>query len=99
MQPSDKQVEDLMLRLGYEEEEARAAYHLRSAQELFDELYAGETGKTMGRTAASIFRMTYVDNHFHALQNLLARRVLSRDYPDGWGNRPDDGEEEKTDNL
>jgi hypothetical protein len=26
--------------------------------------------------------------HFHALRNQLARRVLQRDYPEGWGRRP-----------
>ena len=26
--------------------------------------------------------------HFQALRNQLARRVLQRDYPEGWGVRP-----------
>jgi hypothetical protein len=26
--------------------------------------------------------------HFQALRNQLARRVLQRDYPEGWGMRP-----------
>jgi hypothetical protein len=31
--------------------------------------------------------------HFHALRNQLARRVLQRDYPEGWGRRPRPGSE------
>jgi len=26
--------------------------------------------------------------HFQALRNQLARRVLQRDYPEGWGRKP-----------
>jgi hypothetical protein len=74
-----KLVEDLMRLYGFEEKEARAAYHLGIAEELFEEI--SEEAYQRG----GFPRVRGIQD---ALRNQLARRVLQRDYPEGWGRRP-----------
>src|SRR3712207_7842629 len=91
MEENHKQLEGLMRLYGLEEREARAAYHLGIAEELFEEI-SEEAYKRRG-----VPRLQGVEGwmhdemdfgeHFHALRNQLARRVLQRDYPEGWGRR------------
>ena len=92
MEENHKQLEDLMRLYGLEEKEARAAYHLGIAEELFEEISeeASErrgVPRARGVVAWMHDEMDYGE-HFHALRNQLARRVLQRDYPEGWGRRP-----------
>ena len=91
MEENHKRLEDLMRLYGLEEKEARAAYHLGIAEELFEEI-SEETYDTRGvpRTrGVEAWMHDEMDfgEHFHALRNQLARRVLQRDYPEGWGRR------------
>ena len=76
------EIEDLMRRFGYQEKEAAAAYHLGRAQHLFDEIF----GEDESRLMQIILHMP----HFSALRGLLARRVLERNYPEGWGREEED---------
>ena len=92
MEEDHKQLEDLMRLYGLEEKEARAAYHLGRAEELFEEI-SEEAYKTRGGMRGRGVEGWMHDEmdfgeHFHALRNQLARRVLQRDYPEGWGRRP-----------
>jgi hypothetical protein len=87
-----KRVEDLMRLYGFEEKEARAAYYLGIAEELFEEIseeayQRGGFARVRGIQAWMHDEMDFGE-HFHALRNQLARRVLQRDYPEGWGRRP-----------
>ena len=88
----DKRVEDLMRLYGLEEKEARAAYHLGIAEELFEEISEedserGGFPRVRGVEAWMHDEMDFGE-HFQALRNQLARKVLQRDYPEGWGRRP-----------
>ena len=91
MEENHKQLEDLMRLYGLEEKEARAAYHLGIAEELFKEISeeASERGgfpRVRGVEAWMHDEMDFGE-HFQALRNQLARRVVQRDYPEGWGRR------------
>jgi hypothetical protein len=86
-----QQLEDLMRLYGLEQKEARAAYHLGIAEELFEEI-SEEASETRGFPTVRGVEAWMHDEmdfgeHFHALRNQLARRVLQRDYPEGWGRR------------
>ena len=87
-----KRVEELMRLYGLEEKEARAAYHLGLAEELFEEIseeaYRRGGFPTVRGVQAWMHDEMDFGEHFHALRNQLARRVLQRDYPEGWGMRP-----------
>ena len=92
MEEDHKRVEDLMRLYGFEEKEARAAYHLGIAEELFEEIsqeayQRGGFARVRGIQAWMHDEMDFGE-HFHVLRNQLARRVLQRDYPEGWGRRP-----------
>ena len=92
MEEDHKLVEDLMRLYGFEEKEARAAYHLGLAEELFEEI-SEEAYKRSGFPSVRGVHARMHDEmdfgeHFHALRNQLARRVLQRAYPEGWGMRP-----------
>jgi hypothetical protein len=96
-----QQVEDLMRLYGLEEKEARAAYHLGIAEELFEEI-SEEAHTTSGFPRVRGIEAWMHDEmdfgeHFHALRNQLARRVLQRDYPVGWGRRPGASSEARED--
>jgi hypothetical protein len=87
-----QQLEDLMRLYGLKEKEARAAYHLGIAEELFEEI-SEEASEARGFSRVRGVEAWMHDEmdfgeHFQALRNQLARRVLQRDYPEGWGRRP-----------
>jgi hypothetical protein len=101
VEESRQQVEDLMRLYGLEEKEARAAYHLGIAEELFEEI-SEEAYTTSGFPRVRGIEAWMHDEmdfgeHFHALRNQLARRVLQRDYPEGWGRRPGASSEARED--
>jgi hypothetical protein len=100
VEPPRERIEDLMRRYGYDEDEAEGAYYLREAWDRFTKMYQNEadyeavigealgTGGGFPRTWAQMFLMSNVHPHFQALSSLLAKRVLGRDYPEGWGPGP-----------
>ncbi len=89
-----------MLRYGYKEKEAEAAYQLGQAQDRIVEMLQAEAeadaqARIGGwpRIFGRIFVQSSVIPHFDALRSLLARRVLARQYPEGWVSRPASEEE------
>ena len=93
------EIEAYMYRYGYDEKEAEAAYHLRQARIRTGEMYRdeaearGTVDEALGlpnfpTIYAQMDVMSSVTPHFDALENLLAWRVLARQYPEGWGGRP-----------
>src|ERR671921_2807320 len=92
MEEDHKRVEELMHLYGLEEKEARAAYYLGIAEELFEEIskeaYERSGFARVRGVEAWMHDEMDFGEHFHALRNQLARRVLQRDYPEGWGMRP-----------
>ena len=96
MEEERRQVEDFVRLFGLEEREAQAAYHLRLAEELFGRI-SKEAHRTSGYPSLPGIRLWMHDEmdfgeHFQALRNQLARRVLQRDYPEGWGRKPGPGQ-------
>jgi hypothetical protein len=92
VEEDNKRIEELMRLYGLEEKEAQAAYYLGIAEELFEEI-SKETYQRSGfarvrGVEAWMHDEMDLGEHFHALRNQLARRVLQRDYPEGWGRRP-----------
>src|SRR5215213_1805990 len=92
MEEDRQQVDNFIRLFGLEDKEARAAYHLRSAENLFEEI-SEEAHRASGYPSVPGIRAWMHDEmdfreHFHALRNQLARRVLQRDYPEGWGRKP-----------
>jgi hypothetical protein len=89
----DRQEVDNFVRLyGLEDREARVAYHLRAAENLFEEI-SEEAHRTSGYPSVPGIGSWMHDEidfreHFRALRDQLARRVLQRDYPEGWGRKP-----------
>jgi hypothetical protein len=86
---------------------AEAAYYLSEAWHRFTKMYeddeAEEGAEESGPMAvfpqlyARVFLVSNVDPRFQALSSLLAKRVLGRDYPEGWRFRPtreDEGQPE-----
>jgi hypothetical protein len=101
VEENHKLVENLMRLYGFEEKEARAAYHLGVTEELFEEISeeaykSGGIARVRGLEAWMHDEMDFGE-HFHALRNQLARRVLQRDYPEGWGRRPGQDSEARLD--
>src|ERR671921_754286 len=92
VEEEQKRLEELMHLYGFEEKEARAAYHLGLAEELFEkiseEAYRGGGFPAVRGVHAWMHDEIDFGEHFQALRNHLARRVLQRDYPEGWGVRP-----------
>ena len=91
MEEDRQQLEDFVRLFGLEEMEARAAYHLRIAEELFEGI-SEEARRTSGYPSVPGIHAWMHDEmdfreHFRALRNQLARRVLQRDYPEGWGRK------------
>jgi hypothetical protein len=82
-----------MEKFGFTEREARVSIYLDEAENLLTELEL-ETfpGPNIGHI---VWRETHVREHFRALHRQLAIRVLRRDYPEGWGYRPAEGDEEE----
>ena len=89
----DRQEVDNFVRLyGLEDREARVAYHLRAAENLFEEI-SEEAHRTSGYPSVPGIGSWMHDEidfreHFRALRDQLARRVLQRDYSEGWGRKP-----------
>ena len=89
----DRQEVDNFVRLyGLEDREARVAYHLRAAENLFEEI-SEEAHRASGYPSVPGIGSWMHDEidfreHFRALRDQLARRVLQRDYPEGWGRKP-----------
>ena len=82
-----------MRRFGFEEKEAHVSYYLERARSLLEEVYTQGAEDAVGRASAAFSFSMHVDPHFDALDDLLARRVLARDYPEGWGHRAETGED------
>jgi hypothetical protein len=91
-------MEDYRRRYGYDEKEAEAAYHLGRARSLIGELYQDDAvaeaaiegafgGVAYPVIYAQMVLMSAVNPHFDALEGLLVRRSLARQYPEGWGRR------------
>jgi len=100
------EIEGYRRRYGYDEKEAQAAYHLARARSLIGEIYQDEAeaeaaiegafgGVGFPRIYAQMFLMSAVIPHFDALEALIMRRSLKRQYPEGWGRRQEgEGTEE-----
>jgi hypothetical protein len=95
VEPDRENIEDLMHRYGYEEEEAEIAYHLREARSRLFELLRAEARAEaeavpggFPRVYEEMFILSNVIPHFNGLSNLLATRVLARQFPEGWGFQP-----------
>jgi hypothetical protein len=98
VEENHKRIEDLMRLYGLEEKEARAAYHLGIAEKLFEEVSEeayerSGFARVRGVEGWMHDEMDFAE-HFHALRNQLARRVVQRDYPEGWGRRAGRSSEE-----
>jgi hypothetical protein len=98
VEPNREIIEYLMRRYGYEEEEAEIAYHLSEARtRLFELLQAEAEAEAGARGFRRFYEETFIQSsvlpHFTALSSLLARRVLARQFPEGWGFRPPHEEE------
>jgi signal transduction histidine kinase len=92
MEPGREEVEGLMRRNGLTEKEAEAAYHLRRAKELFEELYAAEDDDPARGFVARVYNDIHF-GHFGALNRYLAMRVVRRDHPKGWGQQREPDEQ------
>ena len=87
-------IEDYMHRYGYGPKEAEAVYRLKQARNLFEEIYAADAaaaaaaGKgNYGTLYNEIHLTAKVRPHFDALEHLIEKRSLDRQYPEGWGRR------------
>ncbi len=70
-------IADIAQKTGTTEEEARAIYHLTQAERLLSAMYS-DVRKDLGTIMS-------VRQHFDALYSSIALRVVTRDYPEGWG--------------
>jgi hypothetical protein len=95
VEPNRENVEDLMRRYGYEEEEeAEIAYHLREARNRIFELERADAeAGGFGKLYTEVSLLRSMIPHFDALSYVLAQRVVARHYPEVWGSRPADEEE------
>jgi phenylalanyl-tRNA synthetase beta subunit len=89
-------IEDLMRTHGYDQKEVEAAYHLSRARGLIGEKHTDEAEAEVEgavgavgfpRIYAQTFLMSSVFPHFDALESLLTKKVLARQYPEGRGRR------------
>jgi hypothetical protein len=90
-----EQIEAFVRDYGLEGKEAQAAYYLRRARELFEELHEEAYSSGEDVIAGQRGRIEYtahIQPHFMALNAVLQRRVLERTYPEGWGRPPGGGE-------
>lgn len=105
MDENGTHLQSLLRHFGYSEKEAYAAYYLDQAfawfEELLAERLAGEPYASLPdleaigeRGRAKVSWETDVNMHFRALHSVLARGILQRDYPAGWGMEPSSGEDE-----
>jgi len=102
-----EEIERLQRRYGFKEDEAIAYWHLRNAADLMIASRRAEVEERLRREERDIIPTAEASalissemsaghvrilQHFTALYRELERRVLSRTYPKGWGNVPDDDE-------
>jgi hypothetical protein len=80
MEEAQKRLEELMRLYGFEEKEARAAYHLDLAEELFEEISEDEYRRSGFLAVRGVHAWMHDEmdfgEHFQALRNQLGRRVL-----------------------
>jgi hypothetical protein len=104
------EIEALKHNYGFEEDEAIAFWHIQLAGKLMNEMRRADLHKKLdlyeGRDDYGAWQQAAlldhtgqwysgVHQHFMALRCALGNRVLSRDYPDGWGwSRLDENEEQ-----
>jgi len=81
---SHGKIEGIMVSTGLTEEEARARYHLGETFEALREVIE-IPGVPDADPMDSVYALRVIGPHFDALQNFLARRVLERERPQGWG--------------
>lgn len=110
MEPSTEKLDSIQQRYGFEEREAEAFWHLRTAQRLMldlaqedmaammDKEDRGELQKPeseVGRLIVDTAVMQdRIGSHFVALERELSQRVLRRNYPEGWGRNRQPDQEE-----
>ena len=92
MDPNHESIQDLRRSYGYEEE-AEVAYHLREARNRFANMYRDEAAEVaeagprgFPRFRTELFLQINMDPHINALGSLLEKRVLARQFPEGWGS-------------
>jgi len=89
-------IEDYMHRYGYGPKEAEAVYRLKQARNLFEEIYKADAAAAgtggFPQIYAEIHLTGKVRPHFDALEHLIEKRSLDRQYPEGWGRRRQEGE-------
>jgi|SRR5215217_234357 len=96
MEGDREAIEGLKRTHGYDQKEAEAAYHLSRARGLIGEMYTDEAtaeAEVEGAVGAEVYPIIYAEMfllsnvipHFDALESLLAKKVLARQYPEGWG--------------
>ena len=87
---------------GFDEAEARAYWHLGRARDLMADMrlagFTRDREKESFSMASSIMFASESESrmlqHFDALYKELGARVLKRNYPNGWGYDPDEGEDQ-----
>ena len=106
-----EEIEDLQRRFGFEESEALAFWHLRQVWELMNNMRHADVLEELDREEGrgepqpeeqmvglindlSMWH-SRVSQHLSALNRELGRRVLRRDYPEGWGRRTETEESEE----
>jgi hypothetical protein len=105
-----EEIRELQQRFGFEEREALAFWHFQQAGKLMNEMRHADVlaeidreerrgqqpagGQMLGLINDMSVWHTRVSQHLSALNRELGRRVLQRDYPEGWGSKSDDEEDE-----
>ncbi len=82
MEPDEEMIARNSRLTGTTEQEARTLYHLDRAWYLLAEL--------PGLSARDLYTIGLC---MEALTNIIRRRVLERDYPEGWGVAEDEGQD------
>jgi hypothetical protein len=92
-EPTPERLQETMEKYGLTDQEARIYLHLSEARKLFvDSTEKDYPEPSLGNI---IWRETHTYEHFRALFRELAIRVLSRNYPEGWGYVPPRDEEQR----
>jgi hypothetical protein len=81
MEPDQERLDRIMERTGATEQEAHALYHLSQARQLVADLMPGPESRSIAHMAA-------VSQSFRTIENIIALRVLERQYPEGWSPGP-----------
>jgi hypothetical protein len=87
-----QEIEDLRITHGFDDEQEAIAYwHLFEARRLMTRFAQANWERLDDRQEAVRFTARFkaqVVQHFDALAGVLGRRVLRRDYEEGWGREP-----------